>query len=95
MSVRTPILALLPLLLLATACGNESLLTTDTGTDSTGTDTNPPSDTTTSDTIVVLPEPDNHRPEEVTCDSERPATEYLPGPDDGEWRATPVGRLRP
>lgn len=72
----------------------------DTGTDSTTTtDTTPPGDTTTgdvittdatpdtttTDTITTLPEPDNHRPEEVVCDNERPATEYLPGPDDGEW----------
>ena len=80
-------------------CGNEDLPITDAGadtsadtsadatTDTPATDTvddTTPTDTGT-DVIVSLPEPDNHRPEHVACDTERPATEYLPGPDDGEW----------
>ena len=57
-----------------------------------GSDTTPPSDVAPSDVIspqdvgTTLPEPDNHRPQEITCDSERPVSENLPGPDSGEWQ---------
>jgi hypothetical protein len=36
------------------------------------------------DTSTTLPEPDNHRPEEVECDRERPPTEFLPEPGSPE-----------
>ncbi len=60
-----------------------------TGSDTTSSDTTN-SDTTGTDTAgtdtgaTTLPEPDNHRPAEIVCDRERPATEFLPDPDSGE-----------
>lgn len=78
-----------------TDAANDTGSTDTSGTDSGGTDTGStdtggadttPSDTGGTDTSTGLPEPDNHRPAEVVCDRERPATQRLPDPDDPtEW----------
>lgn len=37
------------------------------------------------DTSIGLPEPENHRPEEIVCDDERAPSTDLPPPDSGDW----------
>ncbi|MFT6397600.1 MAG: hypothetical protein ACJAYU_002354 [Bradymonadia bacterium] len=72
----------------------EDVPPTDTGED-TSVDVEedvPPTDTGEDTSVdveedtTVIPTPDNHRAEPEICDETRPATEFLPGPDDGgDW----------
>lgn len=66
---------------------SEDVPPTDTGGDTT-TDLGEDAVEDTEDDTGVTPTPDNHRAEAVVCDETRPPTEYLPGPDDGEWPCT-------